>query len=84
MFTKFIFAFNLFILTESNDIQALSSQFVFADEQSCRIVESLVHNVRDPNNCSLKQIEYDNNDSYDNLKHLTNKIKENLKIQEGV
>ena len=84
MFSKFVFAFNLFILTESNDIQALSSQFVFSDEQSCRIVESLVHNVRDPNNCNLKQIEYDSNDSYDNLKHITNKIKANLKNKKDI
>ena len=78
MFSKFVFAFNLFILTESNDIQALSSQFVFSDEQSCRIVEALVHNVKDPNNCTFRQVPYSSNDSTDNLKIITDKIKANL------
>ena len=79
MFSKFVFAFNLFVLAEDNNIQSLSSQFVFSDEQSCRIVEALVHDVRDPNNCNLKQIPYDSNNSTDNLKIITDKIKANLK-----
>ena len=83
MFSKFVFAFNLFVLAEDNNIQSLSSQFVFSDEQSCRIVEALVHDVRDPNNCNLKQIPYASNNSTDNLKIITDKIKANLK-NEGI
>ena len=83
MFSKFVFAFQLFVLAEDNNIQSLSSQFVFSDEQSCRIVEALVHDVRDPNNCNLKQIPYGSNDSTDNLKVITDKIKANLK-NEGI
>ena len=79
MFSKFVFAFNLFVLAEDNNIQSLSSQFVFSDEQRCRIVEALVHDVRDPNNCNLKQLPYGSNNSTDNLKIITDKIKANLK-----
>ena len=79
MFSKFVFAFQLFVLAEDNNIESLSSQFVFSDEQSCRIVEALVHSVRDPNNCNLKQIPYGSNNSTDNLKIITDKIKANLK-----
>ena len=82
MFSKFVFAFNLFILTEDNNIESLSSQFVFSDEQSCRIVEALVHNVKDPNNCTLRQVPYVSNDSTDNLKIITDKIKANLNKEE--
>ena len=78
MFSKFIFAFHLFVLAEDNNIESLSSQFVFSDEQSCRIVEALVHNVKDPNNCTFRQVPYSSNDSTDNLKIITDKIKANL------
>ena len=83
MFSKFVFAFNLFVLAEDNNIQSLSSQFVFSDEQSCRIVEALVHDVRDPNNCTLRQVPYSSNDSTDNFKTIIDKIKANLK-NEGI
>ena len=83
MFSKFVFAFQLFVLAEDNNIESLSSQFVFSDEQSCRIVEALVHDVRDPNNCNLKQTPYVSNNSTDNLKIITDKIKANLK-NEGI
>ena len=82
MFSKFVFAFNLFVLAEDNNIQSLSSQFVFSDEQSCRIVEALVHDVRDPNNCNLKQTPYRSNDSADNLKKIIDGIKANLNKEE--
>ena len=78
MFSKFVFAFQLFVLAEDNNIESFSSQFVFSDEQSCRIVEALVHNVKDPNNCTLRQVPYGSNNSTDNLKIITDKIKANL------
>ena len=78
MFSKFVFAFQLFVLAEDNSIESLSSQFVFSDEQSCRIVEALVHNVKDPNNCTFRQVPYVSNDSTDNLKIIIDKIKANL------
>ena len=83
MFSKFVFAFHIFILAEDNNIESLSSQFVFSDEQSCRIVEALVHNVKDPNNCTLRQVPYVSNNATDNLKIITDKIKANLK-NEGI
>ena len=82
MFSKFVFAFHIFVLAEDNNIESLSSQFVFSDEQSCRIVEALVHNVKDPNNCTLRQVPYVSNDSTDNLKIITDKIKANLNKEE--
>ena len=67
MFERFIFMFHIFVLEDSGLISRIDSQFVFNNEESCRIVEAFIHNVKDPNNCILGKTSSSNNKAWDNL-----------------
>ena len=67
MFSKFIFMFHIFVLEDSGLVSQIDSQFVFDNEESCRIVEAFIHDTKDPNNCILGKTSSSNNKAWDNL-----------------
>ena len=63
---KFIFAFHIFVL-EGAIINRVDSQFVFDSLKECRTAEMLIQKQEDPNNCTKKNTDQANNNSFENL-----------------
>ncbi len=63
---KFIFAFHIFVL-EGAIINRVDSQFVFDSLKECRTAEMLIQKREDPNNCTKKNTDQANNNSFENL-----------------
>ena len=84
MFSKFVFAFHIFVPNENGGIDRIDSRFVFPNEEACRIVEAFVHDTKDSNNCILKSVPTANNDAKDNLNILINKMVLDLKNKKDV
>ncbi len=84
MFERFLFMFHIFVANETGGIDRIDSQFVFSNQEACRIVEAFVHDTRDPGNCILTAVSTPDNDSKDNLNILINKMVLDLKNKKDV
>ena len=67
MFERFLFMFHIFVANETGGIDRIDSQFVFPSKEACRIVEALVNDTRDPNNCILGKTSSMDNNAGNNL-----------------
>ena len=69
MFSKFLFAFHIFI-SDGSSISLVDYQFAFDTLQQCRSAELLIQKVNSPQNCIETVTDQVTNDSHDNLRLL--------------